>query len=166
MSSEEALLAVPLTLAQQVELTACLATVAPGSTLLDDGADGDPWIYYDISLRPDEAGTLPSTDIRVFADGKCVGTLLEVSEQIRSGQLRVATAADDVPPQAVMQRFGLSRRAHVLHVSLPTGDVWIGTGAKPSYPSIFDANGGWVRSVTARQTAFEAYEEFKRGSNE
>ncbi len=165
MSTEEAPLLVLLTLAQQVELAACLATVTPGSTLLDDEA-GDPWIYYDISLRPDEAGTLPSTDIRVFADGKCVGTLLEVSEQIRSGQLRVATAADDVQPQAVMQRFGLSRRAHVLHVSLPTGDVWIGTGAKPSYPAVFDANGGWVRSVTARQTAFEAYEEFKRGSNE
>lgn len=156
----------PLTPDQLSEISICLEIVRTGSTLIDDGSeDRKPWIHYSINLWPDSdplIGTFPASKIEVSASGaygKTLGTLRGISDRLKSGELRVATEADDVPPRPVMERFGLSRRAYVLHVPLPEGDVWIGVGTVPgTYPSVFDTKGHWVRSVAARELAFEAYD--------
>lgn len=156
----------PLTPDQLSEITVCLEIVRTGSTLIDDGSeDRKPWIHYSTLLWPEGdplLGTFPASKIEISASGaygKKIGTLREVSDRINNGELRVATEADDVPPRPVMERFGLSRRAYVLHVPIPEEDVWIGVGTVPgTYPSVFDAKGHRIRSVTARDLAFEAYD--------
>jgi hypothetical protein len=124
------------TFKRDTEWSRCLALIPDGATLIDDGQPSergqfgvirgrDPHVYHAVKIVrgwPDDAD-----HANVMGEGhENAGSPAYVADWIASGRLRVATAADNVPPYAVLKRIGHARLAEIRCHRVEGRTVWIG----------------------------------------
>lgn len=149
------------------ELAECRALVREGNTLIDDGEPArrgkygmipgrNPHVYYSIVERGCTGQTADYISIE-SSTGDRVGSLASVAARLRDGVLRVATAADDLPPPAVLKRIGASQRSEIRRVTSEDRTIWVGRPRFAADPIVLDADGHKVRRRKDLEAAIAAF---------
>ena len=138
------------------ELARCEALVPRGATLIDDGSPAERGVYGYIPGRPTHVWynvfvqrAYPDDAEHNYVHGEGldhVGSLAYVADWIVSGRLRVATAADNVPPRAVVQRVGHDRFKDIRHVEVEGRHVWVFDKLWRNERLVLDERGHIVRA--------------------
>jgi hypothetical protein len=143
------------------EIAQARESVRPGSNLIDDGTPGIRGVYGWIAGRPptvhyaiEEHGWgNQSADEIMIRDSKHdeIGSLAMVARRLREGDLRIATDADALPPEPVLRRFGLERRADVRRVEVRGRALWVARERFGTGLVILDERGRVARGKHVRE---------------
>lgn len=150
-----------------LEIEQALAIVKPGLNLIDDGTPSRCGIYGPIPGRPptvhygiNEHGYARQTADEIMirdSAGADIGSLMTIARRLSAGELRVATDGDMLPPEPVLRRVGLDRRAVVQRLEISGHVVWAARLPFTIDVIVLDGRGHIVRSRQIQTAARTMY---------
>lgn len=152
------------------EWNRCRSMFVDGCTIVDPGRDAqrgqfgvipgsDCAVYRNVRVVPHWSAKDSVEDARVEDERHTdAGSLWFVAERLTKGEYRIATADEQLPPAAVLDRLKPSRLHDVLRVEAEGRIVWAGREYfLSSDVSVLDEHGKLVRKKSIREAAIRAF---------